>query len=372
MSNDNWIGTINTTRSRYLKGASDLTIRKRLLLAMLKKRGRIEFNCSGLDCRWQVEFSQPPVISRGDGGVVDFSNHDAFRQLAIDWRGYIATDSMSVKQKEMNKGDEALVKVFQGKQNRLMKSIGDTFAGEMYKDGSAPGREDNIHGLETFLKAGACTAADRVAVPISLYGETQINTRPGSYGGSWSDDLDIPPNAEIETDWPDGNGSSEYDFLSPRLINWASTNWGTGSTAWEDNAWRVISQAITWSTLNGDADGMPTLFPMAGNLFQGYKNAQEVKTRIVVPHKESQDLGFGHVLNQDGVGLYSDFDCPVNTAYGLNLSTITLCSLFPQLFWMEGPEQEARSGWSYLWGTGFYGNAKYEPKHVTKIADFTS
>jgi hypothetical protein len=367
---DEWIGIIETTRHKYLKGASDLTLRKRLLLAMLKKRGRIVYNASGDECRWQVEFSQPGVSAYGDGGVVDFSNHDAYRQLGVDWRGYVATDTMSKKQKQMNAGDEALVKVFQNKQNNLMKSIRNSFAGELYKDGSAPGRENNIHGLETFMGAGTVTSGDRIAAPSDTYGVTDLSTALGAYGGDWSSDSATPANASLGTDWPDGSGSSEYDFLSPKLVNWSSTAWGTGETTWEANAWRVISQVITWMTLTGGDDGMPTLIPMGGNLFQGYKNAQEVKTRIVVPHKESQDLGFGHVLNQDGVGLYPDFDCPVNTAYSLNLATITVESLFPELFWMEGPDKDPRTLWSYLWGTGFFGNVKYEPKHTAKIKNF--
>lgn len=366
---DEWIGIINTTRHKYMKGASDLTLRKRLLLAMMKKRGRIEYNASGDECRWQVEFSQPAVSAYGDSGVVDFSNHDAYRQVGVDWRGYIATDTMTKKQQRMNAGDEALVKVFQNKQNNLMKSISNNFAGELYRDGSAAGRENNLHGLETFLGAGTVVAGDRVAAPSATYGTTSMSTVPANYGGDWSA-AGTAPNAELATDWPDGQGSSEYDFFSPKLVNWSSTAWGTSSTTWEANAWRVISQTITWLTLTGDKDGMPTLIPLAGNLFQGYKNAQEVKTRINVPHKESQDLGFGNVLNQDGVGIYPDFDCPINTGYALNLSTITISSLFPELFWMEGPDKDPRTAWSYLWGTGFFGNTKMQPKHVAKIFNY--
>ena len=367
---DEWIGIIETTRHSYLKGASDLTLRKRLLLAMLKKRGRLEYNCSGDELRWQVEFSQPPVSAYGDGGVVDFSNHDAYRQLGVDWRGYVATDTMSKKQRQMNSGDEALVKVFQNKQNNLMKSIDNNFCGELYRDGSSAGRENNIHGLETFMGAGTVAAGDKIAMCSDTYGETSLSTALGAYGGSWSTALASPPNSTLATDWPDGQGDSEYDFLSPKLVNWSSSAWGTAATTWEANAWRVISQTITWLTLTGDKDGMPSLIPMAGNLFQGYKNAQEAKTRISIPHKESQDLGFGNVLNQDGVGLYPDFDCPSNTAYAINLSTVKICSLFPELFWMEGPDKDPRTLWSYLWGTGFFGNVTYQPKHTAKIKNF--
>ena len=369
---DEWIGIAQTTRHEYMKGASDQTLRSRLLLAMLKRRGRVEYNCSGDECRWQVEFSQPAVSSYGDGGVVDFSNHHAYQQLGVDWRGYIATDTMTQKQRQMNSGEEQLVSVYENKQNNLMKSIKDNFCGELYKDGSAAGRENNVHGVETFLgDDGATVVADRVAAPSDTYGETSLSTVPGALGGSWTA-VGTSPSAQLATDWPDGQGDSEWDYLTPKLINWSSTSWGTGTNTWEANCWRVISQAITWLTLTGDKDGMPTLLPMAGNLFQGYKNAQEVKTRINVPHKESQDLGFGQTLNQDGVGLYADFDCPINTAYALNLATIKIKSLFPQLFWGEGPDKDPRTAWSYLFGVGFYGNVTYNPKHVAKMYNYAA
>ena len=217
------------------------------------------------------------------------------------------------------------------------------------------------------MGAGTVAAGDLIAAPSDTYGETSLSTVPGALGGSWSSNLTTSPNSSLGTDWPDGQGDSEYDFMSPKLVNYSSTSWGTSATTWEANCWRVISQTITWLTINGADDGMPNLIPMSSDLFQGYKNAQEVRTRISIPHKESQDLGFGMVLNQDGVGLYPDYDCPGDTAYALNLSMIKVCSLFPELFWMEGPDKDPRTLWSWLWGTGFFGNVTHQPKYTAKI-----
>lgn len=370
MAADEWIGLVSATRPKYMKGASDMTLRKRLLLAMLKKRGRIGYNASGTELVWQLEFSQPPISQNGDGAVIDFSNHRAYRQVSVDWRGYVGTDTLTQKQNLMNRGEEQLVNLFQSKSNNLRKSIGDTFAGEIYKDGEATGRENSIHGLETFMGSGTCAATDRIAQPSDTYGLGQLSTQLGAYGGSWTSALTTKPNATIATDWPDGSGSVEYDFNSPKLVNWSSSAWGTSSTTWEANAWRVVSQTITWLTTTGGEDGMPSLGAMSPDLFQGYKNAQEVKTRITVPHKESQDLGFGQTLNQDGVALYPDFDCPVGTGYFINVSQMMIHSLTPELFWMEGPDKDPRSNWSYLWGIGFWGNAEFKPKHFAKIAAY--
>jgi hypothetical protein len=370
---DEWIGVIHSTRPMYMKGASDLTVRSRLLLALAKQKGRIELNAGGDECKWQVEFSQPEVSSYADGGQLDFSNHDAFRQLSVDWRGYVATDTLTKKQRNMNTGEEALIKLFETKNNRLMKSIRDKFCGELYRDGSEAGRENAIHGLETFLGDGTTVVADVIAEPDDTYGLTGLATDLGDQGGSWSSSLTTSPNAAVATDWPYGNGDSEYDYLSPKLVNYGSTSWQGSSNTWISNGWYAIGAAITWLTTGNGQEGAPDICVLAPDLFQGYKDSQESLRRIVVPHKGAQDLGFGaNVLNQDGVAIQSDFDCPVATGYMLNLDTMTIRSIMPELFWGEGPDPDPRSGWSYLWGCGFYGNVCWSPKHVAKLHPFAT
>lgn len=374
MPSGEFIGVLNSTRPKYMKGAADLTIRQRLLLALMRKKGRILYNQSGDECKWQVEFSQPPIEAYGDGGVINFENHDAFRQLSIDWRGYFGSDSISMKQTAMNSGDEALIKVFSTKQNRLMKSISNNFAGEIYKDGDATGRANCIHGLETFMGVGTVAAGDKVAQPSDTYGLGSMSTALGNQGGTWSADLtgtDIP-NATVAKDWPYGQGTSEFDFMSPKLFNWSSTSWGTGSsTLWEDNCWRVIGYAITAMILGNGQEQMPDLLSLAGNLFQGYKNHNEVIRRIEVPHSAADDLGFkGMTLNQDGVSIQPDFDCPVNTGYLVNVDQMTLMSLMPELFWMKGPTEDPRSAFSTVWATGFFGNIQWQPKFQAKLKNY--
>jgi len=369
---DEWIGIVHSTRPKFMKGASDLTIRSRYFLAKLKQKGRIEYNNSGDECKWQVEYSQPPVEAYADGGVIDFANHDAFKQLSIDWRGYVATDTLSKKQRGMNAGQEQLINLFQTKSNRLVKAIRDNFCGELIRtDGHATGNESKVHGAETVFGSGTTVVADVLAEPSDTYGLTSMSTAPGTYGGSWSENLTTSPNANLDTDWPNGQGDSEYDFLSPKLINWSSTSWSTSTNTWEANCWRAIGQAITWLTTTGGPDGMPDICLLAPNLFQGYKNHEETIRRITIPHKTASDLGFeGNVLNQDGCAIMSDYDVAANTGYMFNTSTITIRSLFPELFWMEGPDKDPRSAWSWLWGVGFFGNVCWQPKHMAKLYNY--
>lgn len=374
---------VNTTRPDYMKGFSDMTTRKRLRLAMLKNRGRIKNNCSGEDCRWQIKFSKPATRGYSDGQAIDYANHSAFKRVRIDWRGLYNTDSLSLMQHMINTGDNQLINLFQDKVNNVMGGLDDDFPGEMFKDGEASDRLDRPHGLETFLADDGTTgAADLIAKPSDNYGLDSLSTIPGNYGGTWTDTLSTPPNATLSNDWPHGSGSREYDFNSPILLNYSSTNWGTGSTSWESNCWRVLSQGITWLMVNGGKDGTPDLVSLDKNLFQGYKNHHETIRRINVPHKEANDLGFGNTtLNQDGVAIHCEFDIPANTGYIENLNNVEIRSLAPQLFWLltgadrnSGMKQfmdnvDMRSLAMLMLG-GFFGNVKYVPKGVGKIKSY--
>ena len=74
MANE-WIGVVTTTAPKYIKGASDATIRERLLLAMMENRGLITYNNEGTDLKWDVQFAEPPVESYGSSGNVDYSTY---------------------------------------------------------------------------------------------------------------------------------------------------------------------------------------------------------------------------------------------------------------------------------------------------------
>jgi len=368
---DEWIGIIHTTKPKYMKMASDMTVRRRLFLAMFKRKGSITYNNGGDEFKWQVEFSQPTMHQHGDGSMIDFTNHDAFRQATLPWSGYVVPDSITKKQQLMNKGEEALINLFRTKQGRTTKKLQDGMAGEIYRTGGTSGRENCIYGLETALtERTAPAASDEIAEPSTTY--ATLSTALANQGGTWSATGSDFPNATLANNWPNGQGDSEYDYFAPKLVNWSGTGWGTGSTTFEDNCWRVIGQAITWLTTTGGDDGMPDICVLNPKLFQDYKNHEEAIRRINIPHKAANDLGFsGNTLNQDGCAISGDYDCPVNTGYMVNFSNLEMACLTPELIWMEGPDKDPRSGYDILWSSGFYGQLKIEsPKHLGKLYNY--
>lgn len=377
MSNE-WAGVIHSTAPRYMKGAEDLTIRERIVLSYLKKKGRIKFGETSHTCVWNVEFSQPPIQPYADGGVISFQRHDPMRQLVIDWRGYIGTDQMTRKERYMNRGAEAIYKRYDTIIPNLMKSITDKFGSEWMINGYTAGNENRLVGIESFMGAtgATITTASKVALPSAIYATK--STQLQDQGGYWSTNLPTAQKPHQNTvgfnsDWPSGSGSSEYDYLSPKLIN-SYHDWGGGGAGWDGgtgNGEFIIRQGVIWLSMLGGESGTPDIFLCNGEMYGQYLNQQSAKQRIVVQHQPSQDLGFGTTVNQEGIGIHRDFDVTPGTGYFLNFDKMKLCSLADTLFFRSGPEWSIETQ-SWLFNIGFYGNMQFQPKYFGKVMDYVN
>ena len=355
---------VKNTAPKYLKGAADQTIRSRFWLAYLRSQGRIKLNDGSVSTTWNVKARQPEVRQNGDAGQQTFNEHDAYEQLTIDVRGYVATDRLTLKKKLMNADPFAIVNLYGTKMEDLVASLRDNFAAELYVDGNATGNANRLHGLESFLGAGGtCTAADIIKVPSDTYAgkSTVLQT----LGGTWSANLATKPNATLASDWPYGSGSSEYDYISPKLINTTSTSWPAATASWSANCTAVLRRSKTWCRSLGGDDAAPMLHLLSASMYDEFQDAQEPKQRILVPHKGAEDLGFDSVLNFEGAMLKYEFDCPATTGYGLNVNEMLLFSIHDDFFYSYGPEWSTET-LSDLFLVGFFGNLRANPKHFAK------
>lgn len=358
---------VQTTARKWLKGAIDNTIRKRLLFRLAEEKGRISLGHDGYDMNWDIEFRESPISPYGDGGVLTFSRRDNYRQLTLDWRGYKGTDLMTEKEYLMNSGAAAILRRYDKIIPNLLKALTNTFSGEWYVDGNATNNENRLHGLESFLgDAGNTVAADRIAKPTDTYAGRA--TTPASDGGSWSTDLGTGnyPNATLATDWPFGSGDVQYDHMSPVLANISSTGWGTGSTAWQDNCEIIFTLMTNWLTHKGGEDGKPDVHMLGLDLFSDFQTKQLAKQQIIIPHTKAQDLGIGNVLNFNGVMVASDFDVPAGYGYTLNTDQLELLSLDKVLFHQHGPTWDDRTC-EWLFQVGYFGNLRFNPKYFGKM-----
>lgn len=370
-SSNEHVELVRATAPLYFKKESDLTFRRRLWLAMLLKYGQVEYNASSFSQTWTVQFSEPEVRQFGDSGDQEFNQSDSYRQLSVDVRGYTSTDRLTKKQELMNRGPTQIVDMYRQKSENLLKSLRNKFCGELYVDGDLAGNENRVLGIESFMGAdGANTlVGDIVAPPTDTYGG--LSTTLASEGGAWSVGAATSPNAAIATDWPFGSGDTEYDFLSPKLWNYTSTALQPGGTTWAENCEDVLRKAGVVSANLTDDESVPYCHMIDAQMFTDFLNFQAARNRIVIPHKESEDLGFGKTVQFEGSAVKFEFNVPAGVGYGISPEHMEVFSLDSQLFVPDGPSWSiVKKGW--LYEVGYFGNMRFQPKYFSKYADYTS
>lgn len=361
---------VKNTAAKYLKGAADQTIRGYFWLSYLQSQGRIVIgDTGGVSTNWNVMARQPDVRQSGDDAQLVFAEHDAYEQLTIDVRGYHATDRLTEKKKLMNNGPLQIIDLYGTKIENLVKAVTDQFGNELYIDGNASGNENRLCGIESFMGSSTTVAADLVAKPSDTYAGK--STVLGTLGGSWSTNLTTSPNANVATDWPEGQGSSEYDYLTPKLINYSSSSWGTGGTTWADNCTKVMRRARLWVHHTTGAEKSPMLHLLAPNLYGDFLDSVENKFRFTTTHPVGGDLGFADAINFEGAIVKQDYGCPAGVGYGINANEMLLFNIHDDgsFFKSVGPEYDVKTN-SYLYMIYFYGNMRFNPKAFAKYDDY--
>ncbi len=350
-----------TTIPKWLKKVEDQTLRGSYFFNRLLQGGRVLKGESGPELIWPLKVRNPEVRPLQNHMNLEYAPTEKHIQMRLPWRGYEATESMSMLDQEINKGPQAIVKLINSKANDLRNAMQQNLQGECYKSGSTANRTDRFHGLETGLAEGTVTSADRIAAPNGSY--AQQSTVLQANGGFWSNDMGTPNNVSISTDWPDGSGDTDYDCNSPILINTSSTNWGTGSTDHRVNLFRAISQAQIWLKLLGSQNAPKGLCVIDGWSFQGLRENQEAKMRLQQPARSSTDIGLvgsDGAVYLDGLEIQPDFWCPHSTGYIFSMDRVSLHSLFSEgVFRSKGPVELATMAFSTIWALFVYGNIRF-------------
>jgi hypothetical protein len=367
-----WARVINTTHQQYVRQETVNVLRNDKLLATLESKGRITMGNSGNFVQWPVEFRLIPVNPYADMDTVTFQRHNTDVLAQVPWRGYTAPEAISKKERLMNVGMEAFVNIWNERLNKLVKAMRRHFAGELYIDGNATGNEKRLHGFESFTAlngtiqegvAGAtqraANAADKAGYPSDTY--AQLSTELGNKGGSWSGGS-----------WPNGTGDSEFDYWSPLVVNTTSSAWTAAGTTFLDNAQEILRYAIIHSTKNSGKEGLIDMTLLHRNYYIDLQQAIENTQRVIVNRGRDESLlvklGFGDVINFEGVDISHEYEVPASTGYGFNCDYMELKSLQNVLFDLEGPfyDEESKTWRETL---DFFGNACYNPRHFFKLAE---
>ncbi len=164
-----WARVVNTTTRDFIKGETVEVLRNRKLLAILNDRGRVTMNGSGTEMQWQIRYKQAPMQGFDDSDTITFSRVNRWKNGVLPWRGYVGADSMTKREKIINKGTEALISVFGTIAKNLMQDIEEQFGDQLYIDGNAAANTKLIHGIESFMGVSGTVSSSPVGNPSDTY-----------------------------------------------------------------------------------------------------------------------------------------------------------------------------------------------------------
>lgn len=356
-----WSRIANTTISEYVKGEEINILRNRKFYALLKQRGRITFNHRGDAIVKRVRYKRAPMVGYADGDTLTFTRRDRWKTATLDWRGYSITDAMTKKEQLMNKGASQIIDIFSELGKSLMDDMEDQFGEELYVDGNASGNTKRFHGAESFLGNSGAATNGYIANPNSTY--ANLKTNLGNYGGSWA-------TSTGNVTWPIGTGDAHYDFFSPLIIDYSNASWAGATENWANNCIEAMRFGIIHSMKNKSKKGMLDYIELEPEMYRQFQQSNDSRQQIFVERNGGDgliSLGFGAVINYEGVEVTYEYGIPAAVGYGWNLDQVDLMSLQAALFVAEGPDYDMATK-SYRTAVDCFGNMWWNPRYHLKFA----
>lgn len=354
-----------TTIAEWSRKVSEETTRNLVLFAMLQKKGKISYGHSGGNMRWPVRTAEHPTTGFVDMEPITVQRRNTKTNAYLGWRGQRADDLISLQEKLENAGPEAMVKVFEGREELIREAAIRDLALQVYEDGDTPTNSaaNRFHGLETFMTIGAQTATDLIA---TTHNDTYagLSTVVGTVGGSATD-------------------TKTNRLWTPVIINTSHTP-TAGIKNWADYAVEYIREMLIRGTYGQGPSERMDLVMLNRSAYTDLLNLMDDKERILVNRGSGEELvslGFKNIVEIDGIPVTWDFGCPDTDGnsdtvrgYGLNTSKIEFCVLGP-----KGQKKlfDSRIDFNVnyhadqisLW---LLGNFKFQsPRHFGKLADIT-
>ena len=341
-----------------------------------RRRANISYGQSGNDVKWRIRYRQAPLIGIADSDTITFSRQDRHKIAFIDWRGYAAADAVTFKEREMNKGKEAIVNRFEEVAKMLMEDVTEKFGFEPYVNGYATGNGKRFHGMESFLGVvGATTnvVGSPAMQPSSTY--AGLSTVLGQYGGSWT-------TSATSGAWPRGTGTAEYDFYSPLILDYTNTTatasggWSSSTATWAARCLEALRFGIAFSEKNKSRRGMLDFIDLDREM---YRLAQR-RSACTRPNaswssgmatKASCRWASKNVFNYDGVEISTEFGIPAGVGYGFNCNHVDMMLLTKQMWEARGPDEDI-APMAYRFLVYNFGNFRWRPRYFLKFGAYGS
>lgn len=310
-------GIGNTTRvakatlAKWVKKISDQAVQRYILTTKLKQKGRIDFGNHGGELRWVFRYRYHDLQQHVDADNRQFERVRTIENANLPWRGYDVTDAITLREKDIHGGPEAVVEIFNNRKSLMEQSANQQLSKEWYKDGNAAGNEQRFHGIESFGSTTGQTNTDALATTLN-----------DTYAGHSTSYTTFLASAVKGTD-------EEYGAWSPVIVNSNVHDSGGNNKAWADFADEYIRLGLIEATYGDTEFDRPDLISLRPDSYRALLNLLDDKERITFVR--GSDLGMWKVGNMkylelDGCLVGFDFGIPStdpagNTVHGYGFTT---------------------------------------------------
>lgn len=337
-------GTIaKAATPRYVRRLFDETGRYHVIIAALRKKGRIELNCDGNELTWRVRYKRHPLTTYQDAQQVQFARRDLYKSCTVDWRAYDMNTAVTKQELLSTKGANRLFKLYGQKAEELKDDFIRELAGKFFQDGA---NGQDFIGIEGCL-AGTYAAGSTTGTANGTY--AGLNQTLGAYGGTSLADV-------------------QYGFWTPTLINWNSTAWPTSPAGdFSVSALWAIRKGITKTMRRNSRKEKIDVVDLNIDLWESFLNAYMAKETFYVDKGRKSllgALGFQSVWF-DGVEVTWEEDVPANTGYGLNFDKMKLCVQNDKV--VDGQVEWDIKQKAWLMDVDVFGQLQFFPQHLFKL-----
>lgn len=306
------------TLAEWTREISEEITRKLVLLALLKKEGRISYGHSGGETRWPFRVDEHLLTKFSDMNPVSFSRKITKKRAVLPWRAQSGDDAYSLQEILENAGPPAVLQVLEDREGLMAEGLMRQLAANFFADGNAQVAIDagQWHGIESFMSTGAQVATDLIA---SVHNDSYAShsTAVGALGGS----------------------SFNQRVWTPAVINTGYTP-AAGQRKFTDFADQYLRAGIIRSQYGeGGNDGLSIILLTQAD-YETLLNLLSERERIVVNRGKGEALvsmGFTNLVEIDGVPITWSTEVPATDAagnvvhgYGFNTAKLELRLLGPK------------------------------------------
>lgn len=338
-----WTRVLETTLPKFSKKVANECFVKKVMLNILKKHGRIRYNETGNGYIWPVKYKARDLNDYTDGQQITATRKNLTMQATMAWKMREMNDVITRKEQLMNRGKEALVKLFRNKFNSLKEDMATRINDTIFEDGHTT--VASMNGLKSWYGYTAASTNLRAAGNDTYAG---ISTVQATHGGS-------------------SYADPEYGFWSPVLVN--DTGAWAGTDTWVAAADEICTYGTAQANANsGEGSGIRYIVTTL-NRWTQMKQLIEGSGRYA-PKGTKLAAGFDS-FSYDGVDVVWSESAPASYTWGINPSKMALHVLSSGLIDTHVEYDIDIHGWkisSLLIGNLIFNS----PRHFFATTDFSS